>query len=93
MFLGFNPRESSITGEERQSSKLHLHRENKCLELVIFMSFITSHPVPNGPMERRTSAGRYRRDTASRFSLTMVSITTSKTTSTLEVSVAVVKWW
>lgn len=35
----------------------------------------------------------YNRDTASRFSLMMVSMTTWKTTWMLEVSVAVVKWW
>lgn len=39
----------------------------------------------------RTSAGSYRSDTASRFSLIIVSITTWKTTWMLEVSVAVVK--
>lgn len=35
----------------------------------------------------------YSSDTASRFSLMMVSMTTWKTTWMLEVSVAVVKWW
>lgn len=36
---------------------------------------------------------RYSSDTASKFSLIMVSITTWNTTWMLEVSVAVVKWW
>lgn len=44
-------------------------------------------------MRGQTSADSYRSDTASRFSLMIVSITTWKTTWMLEVSVAVVKWW
>lgn len=42
---------------------------------------------------RGTTAAGYRSDTASRFSLMIVSMTTWKTTWMLEVSVAVVKWW
>lgn len=39
------------------------------------------------------AAGSYKSDTASRFSLIIMSMTTWKTTWMLEVSVAVVKWW